>query len=301
MDREPYFKELCIALAREGFTLQSEQDGLLPVNWNNLPLCRVTDAGGIRYWQENVAAPDREQALGRATHLAGMVREYMTLLEQAPPLQAQSLTGNYYLLADFNGTVLAAHPTRLGIHFVTWDWNFDHTALNQGKYFQADYEDTKQNFAIRSGLIPEQKIFDQEQLIEIYQCCSDTLDAGLDLTYEQEQRIKSVQEQILNGTPNVQEHITEQGQHTIAPQSQELTMEVSFNADEVFGTNVCTAENVCGIWAAFRGSGKPTKVKQEKEPGTSRPRLSHFCPQCGQFQAFCAGDNGESGNSCWTL
>ena len=79
MDREPYFKELCIALAREGFTLQSEQDGLLPVNWNNLPLCRVTDAGGIRYWQENVAAPDREQALGRATHLAGMVREYMTL------------------------------------------------------------------------------------------------------------------------------------------------------------------------------------------------------------------------------
>ena len=47
MDREPYFKELCIALAREGFTLQSEQDGLLPVNWNNLPLCRVTDAGGL--------------------------------------------------------------------------------------------------------------------------------------------------------------------------------------------------------------------------------------------------------------
>lgn len=81
MDREPYFKELCIALAREGFTLQSEQDGLLPVNWNNLPLCRVTDAGGIRYWQENVAAPDQEQALGRATHLAGMVREYMTLLK----------------------------------------------------------------------------------------------------------------------------------------------------------------------------------------------------------------------------
>ena len=42
-------------------------------------------------------------------------------------------------------------------------------------------------------------------------------------------------------------------------------------------------------------------MKQEKEPGTSRPRLSHFCPQCGQFQAFCAGDNGESGNSRWTL
>ena len=31
MDREAYFKELCIALVREGFTPQSEQDGLLPV------------------------------------------------------------------------------------------------------------------------------------------------------------------------------------------------------------------------------------------------------------------------------
>ena len=58
MDREAYFKELFIALVREGCTPQSEQDGLLPVDWNNLPLCRVTDAGGIRYWQENVAAPD---------------------------------------------------------------------------------------------------------------------------------------------------------------------------------------------------------------------------------------------------
>ena len=47
----------------------------------------------------------------------------MTLLEQAPPLRAQSLTGDYRLLADFNRAVLAAHPTRLGVQFVTWDWS----------------------------------------------------------------------------------------------------------------------------------------------------------------------------------
>ena len=136
MDREQFYRELCTVLGREGFTTQPEQDDLLPVEWDGLPLCRITEGGGVRYWQEDVATAERERACERVTDLACTVREYMTLLEQAPPLQAQSLTGDYRLLADFNGTVLAAHPTRLGVHFVTWDWSCDRTGLNQGHYFQ---------------------------------------------------------------------------------------------------------------------------------------------------------------------
>ena len=119
MNREQFFQELRTALHREGFTPQPEQDELLPVEWDGLPLCRITADGGVRYWQEDVATLERERACERATDLACTVREYMTLLEQAPPLQAQSLTGDYRLLADFNGAVLAAHPTRLGVQFVT--------------------------------------------------------------------------------------------------------------------------------------------------------------------------------------
>ena len=196
MDRKQYFEELHIALTREGFTSQPKQGELLPVEWGGLPLCRITADGGVRYWQEDVAMPERERACERATDLACTVREYMTLLEQAPPLQAQSLTDDYRLLADFNGAVLAAHPTRLGVQFVTWDWSFDHTGLNQGNYFQENYVGAKQDFAIRAGLISKQQIFNQEQLVEIYRCCSDTLDAGFDLTAEQEKCIRGVQEQI---------------------------------------------------------------------------------------------------------
>ena len=196
MDRKQYFEELHIALTREGFTSQPKQGELLPVEWGGLPLCRITADGGVRYWQEDVATPERKRACERATDLACTVREYMTLLEQAPPLQAQSLTDDYRLLADFNGAVLAAHPTRLGVQFVTWDWSFDHTGLNQGNYFQENYVGAKQDFAIRAGLISKQQIFNQEQLIEIYRCCSDTLDAGFDLTAEQEKCIRGVQEQI---------------------------------------------------------------------------------------------------------
>ena len=215
MDREQFFRELCTVLGREGFTAQPEQDDLLPVEWDGLPLCRITEGGGVRYWQEDVATAEREQACERVTDLACTVREYMTLLGQAPPLQAQSLTGDYRLLADFNGTVLAAHPTRLGVQFVTWDWSCDRTGLNQGRYFQENYAGAKQDFAIRAGLIPKQQIFNQEQLIEIYRCCSDTSDAGFDLTADQEKCIRSIQEQITVAAPDALERMREQEQHSM--------------------------------------------------------------------------------------
>ena len=61
MNREQFFQELRTALHREGFTPQPEQDELLPVEWDGLPLCRITADGGVRYWQEDVATPERER------------------------------------------------------------------------------------------------------------------------------------------------------------------------------------------------------------------------------------------------
>ncbi|MFR8334724.1 MAG: hypothetical protein ACLU9S_22190 [Oscillospiraceae bacterium] len=189
MNREQFFQELRTALHREGFTPQPEQDELLPVGWDGLPLCRITADGGVRYWQEDVATPERERACERATDLACTVREYMTLLEQAPPLQAQSLTGDYRLLADFNGAVLAAHPTRLGVQFVTWDWSFDRTGLNQGNYFQENHAGAKQTFRPSApAFISKQQIFQfRSSLIGNSTGAALTLlDAGFDLTAEQE-------------------------------------------------------------------------------------------------------------------
>ena len=220
----PYFSELSLRLSKEGYTVHIGETDYLSADWQGLPLCRITADGGVRYWQEDVATPERQRACERATDLACTVREYMTLLEQAPPLQAQSLTGDYRLLADFNGAVLAAHPTRLGVQFVTWDWSFDRTGLNQGNYFQENYAGAKQDFAIRAGLISKQQIFNQEQLIEIYRCCSDTLDAGYDLTAEQEKCIRGVQEQIAIAAPDALERIREQEQHPMEPYNQEPIM-----------------------------------------------------------------------------
>lgn len=213
MNQELFFQELRIALHREGFTSQPEQGECLPVEWGGFPLCRITAGGGVRYRQEDVATPERERASEQVTDLACIVREYMALMEQAPLLKAQGLSGDYRTLAEFNGTVLAGHPTKHGVHFVTWDWNFDRTALNQGNYFQENYINAKKDFAIRSGLTPKHQVFNQDQLIEIYRCCADTLDASFDLTAKQEKCIRGVQDQIAISVPDVLAHIREQEQH----------------------------------------------------------------------------------------
>ena len=85
MDRKQYFEELHIALTRGGFTSQPEQDELLPVEWDGLPLCRITADGGVRYWQEDVAMPERERACERATDLACTVRRCWNRLRPCKP------------------------------------------------------------------------------------------------------------------------------------------------------------------------------------------------------------------------
>ena len=135
---------------------------------------------------------------------------------------ANSLTGDYRLLADFNGVVLAGHPTRYGVQFVTWERSSDRTSLGSGHYYGpgggADsYTAAKRDFATRSGLIPRSALFDQKQLIEIYHC-SVEVQAGLySITDEQGKCLQSIIDQIELSIPNLGE-LLDQEQNIEAPE-----------------------------------------------------------------------------------
>lgn len=137
-----YFAELKLALQKAGCTVQPVEDSLLPIEWNGRRLCQVTESGGIRFRTDDITAPEAEMARGRVTDIAGVVREYMTLIEQAPDLKADGLGENYKLLAEFNGAVLAGHPDRYGVEFVTWEWSYGRTGLWQGHWLNvyANYD-----------------------------------------------------------------------------------------------------------------------------------------------------------------
>lgn len=166
----------------------------------------------MRYWKEDTADDHRSAALNRVTDVAKITAEYMRQMEAAPQLTASGLTGDYRLLAEFNDTVLAGHPSKYGVQFITWEWVQDHTALYQGNYYGPEggtdsYAAAKQNFAVRSGLIPRSALFVPEQLTEVYRCIHETLESEYPITDERKKCLESTAEQIERGIPDLEARV----------------------------------------------------------------------------------------------
>lgn len=172
-----YLKELSILLRSQGFIVHPGETRDIDVEHDGSTLCRINDSGNLGYFADKIAG--KESILDRISNTARSTREYMTLLEQAPPLKADGLEDGYQLLAEFNGTVLAGHMTRYGAQFVTWEWVHNKTALWQGHYYgvgdSGGYQSAKRDFAVRSGLLPACALFKQEQLAEIYRSIHESL------------------------------------------------------------------------------------------------------------------------------
>ena len=211
--RSDFFSELTRNLQYEGLTVKTEtEEGLLPVELDGQPLCLVLDTGVVRYWREDVADDHRRAALDRVTSIAKATAEYISQMEAAPQLTASGLTGDYRLLADFNGMVLAGHATEYGVQFATWERSNDRTALGQGHYYGPNngvdcYTAAKRDFAIRSGLIPRSALFTPEQLTEVYRSICETLESNYPITDERQECLKSAAGQIEHIVPDLDERV----------------------------------------------------------------------------------------------
>ena len=219
-----FLEETATRLRQNGFTVEPIEDHHLPVCWEKGRLCRITGRGSVFYRREDADTPQAEDALFRVEDIAAKTLEYMTTMESAPQLKASGLDGDYRILADFGGTVLAGTPSKHGVQFVTWNWDYDRTGVVHGHYFMENYDAAKQDFATRSGLIQTEQLFSPEQLTEIYRCCADSVDGEFfELTDKQEEVIHSVQQQIEVCVPDLNERIRQQ-EEALERVSQEQTM-----------------------------------------------------------------------------
>ena len=208
--RDRCFQELARSLRYEGFTVKPETaDGLLPVELDGRLLCHVTEAGGIRYRRRDVLGDVRDKAKDRVFDIAQITAGYMLQMEAAPFLEASGLTGDYRLLAEFNGVVLAGHSASFGTQFVTWEWVQNRTALWQGHYYEGlnGYTAAKQDFAARSGLIPCSALFTPEQLAEIYRCIRESENDEYPFADERQKCLKTTAEQIEAAVPDLAERV----------------------------------------------------------------------------------------------
>ena len=216
MTAKTYFEELSYALRRRELLPRSlEEDGLLPVEWNGRILCRVTESGVVRYDPTWVDTSRAKAALAQVTEAAGTVMEYMTLLENAAPLKADGLADGYRVLAEFNGTVLAGTETLLGAQFVTWARDYDRSGVNNGHYYMEDYQGAREDFALRSGLVARERVFDQEQLEGLRQAVQGFLYGEGPASYQQEFQCRRLLDQITAQLPG-------KNQDQMQSESQEL-------------------------------------------------------------------------------
>ena len=215
MEKEQYLTELSRMLNKSGIKTAPFLNGELPVLLDGECVCRAGSGGDLYHREGDLYSAQALDVYDRAENAAKLVREYMTAMEQAPPLHAVSLDEQYKLLADFGGYVLAGQETTHGMKFITWSWDYDRTGVTIGHYFYDDYQAAKEDFAVRSGLVQKEALFTPEQLTAVYACIEDVVSLDSTLTYEQEKTLEKVQEKISALFPNMQEQ---------TPQTQQQTM-----------------------------------------------------------------------------
>lgn len=202
--QEEYLTEARLRIQHDGFTVCEEKGGLLPVEWAGSRVCNVNGNGGITYDPEQIRRKGLEDALDRVREVVDDTLAYMRHMETAPLLLADGLSGDYRLLAEYSGTVLAGHQTQYGVQFITWGRLKDGT-LWQGHYFNPGegIDAAKRDFATRSGLIPSSLLFTREQLAVIFDAAQNMTDLELVSNPEQGNFLEGIVKQIEEAVPQV--------------------------------------------------------------------------------------------------
>lgn len=194
--KERFLQEVEQKLLHRELDARLLDDGLVHVRWHEKPLCSVDRDGIVRFRPADITGPEVDRQLRTVIQAAGQVKEYMRIFERAPALKAVGLEDTYKVLADFGDAVLAGQLGKKGARFVTWEWDFDRQGVHAGHYFMENYEAAKQDFAVRAGLVESQRLFSDEQLAVIRNACAFALEDDATLSYAEEKKLRSVQEQI---------------------------------------------------------------------------------------------------------
>ena len=195
-------KELAKRL-RSRFETEPDGDGWLAVSSDGMPLCRVKYNGNCTVNDDPYLS---EEYLGKIAEVQNellTVKEYVALYEHTPQMKAADVS-EYRQLASFGDAVLAAkYSENHGFEFVTWKQNEDGNAVFWGDY-SPNYEYAKESFAVRSGLIPESRLFSEQETANLCRCVDFAKGNCEALTYGQERQLDKLEEKLLYGYPSLE-------------------------------------------------------------------------------------------------
>ena len=194
MDNKKYLQQVYRKIKEKGISNATLHETCIDISVDDAVVFKIDSKGGMFYSSDKRISKLVDELHNKIQPIVCDVDEYLKAMESAPELKARDFNMSYRTLAEFNDTVFAATEHSNGsFEFAAWD--IHKNSLYHGHYF-TDYRAAKKDFAIRSGLIPKQLVFDTEELIEIYRSLEDTKSGGYELSNEQEELIEKVQNKI---------------------------------------------------------------------------------------------------------
>ncbi len=198
MNNEKFLPEVTRRLRAQGIAVGEEGANGLPVEVEGRTALQVASDGAVLLESDTADEPETVRAYGAVAGVVSQVWEYTTAMAAAPMLKADGLHEGFYLLAEFNGVVLAGQELAqgAGYEFATWRRDGTGTGVCNGNYYTDGYAEAGLDFACRSGLVDRHRQFTDEQLTEIYRCVHETLDSGYPITGERRGALMTALEQI---------------------------------------------------------------------------------------------------------
>ena len=126
---------------------------------------------------------------------AEVVREYVGLYVSAPQMQPKDVQ-NYRKLSEYGDVVFAGmYSQKHGFMFCSWRQSDGGKYVAHGNY-SPDYLVSKENFAVRAGLVDDNKLFTKEEAEELFKCAAFARDNCESLTYEQDRGLMELMEKL---------------------------------------------------------------------------------------------------------
>ena len=183
---------------------------------NKEQMVEIIGADGIRYWPEY-----RDLAMSEINPIVSKVNEIIAAWENSRPAPFDSVS-HFNILVEYNNVVLAARDDGeygRGLHFVTWRYDLERTELYSGQYTD-DYANAKEAFALRSGLIKEEKVITREQAADIKAAIDFSMENGQAYAYEA--RFTKINEKLCDAYPELS-HAAEAPERERAKEEKTLT------------------------------------------------------------------------------
>lgn len=204
-----FFTELARCLRKQGIDSAIQKDSRLEVFLHGQPALFVSPKNEVFLLPEMSGNDEAGDLYHEVAQISDEVFSYVEAVQSAAHLKANGLSEDFRLLVDFGGAVLAGREREpgWGYQFVTWIWDYGRTGVINGHYYEGDYNAAKQDFAVRSGLISNARLFSDEELSELYRATDYLLENDLELQQDHLKAIQTARTKIEYIVPNLQEKL----------------------------------------------------------------------------------------------